>query len=100
MQLINNMKKVVVIALQTWLDISIQETGNVYNAFEIALANNRSLTDDLVPGETILIPTGVIISDKELKYFEARNILPATGIYITQNDYLEYELPQEFPLSF
>lgn len=38
---------------QSFLDLVIQGTGDVYNAFEMALKNNRNLTDDLKIGEEI-----------------------------------------------
>jgi hypothetical protein len=41
---------------QTLLDIASQELGDASRAFEIAVMNNMSLTDDLVSGETLLTP--------------------------------------------
>lgn len=82
---------------QTWYDISIQETGNVFNAPDIARANNCSATDDLP--QSIIIPDGLPTSTKELQYFRTNEIVPATGIRLMP--YIDdYELPNEFPMSF
>jgi predicted transcriptional regulator len=73
------MKKIKVLSLQSWFDISIQYTGNIYNAFTIANANNRSLTDILITDEIVIIPDELLLSNKAIQYFEARNLKPATG---------------------
>ena len=93
------MKKVKVLSLQNWFDISIQHTGNVYNAFAIATANNRSVTDILTTGEILIIPNGLLLSNKTIQYFEARNLKPATGGLKRTNPQLEnYLLPNIFPI--
>lgn len=92
------MTTIKVLSLQSFLDLSIQYTGNVYNAFEIALANNKSVTDALTIGEMLVIPSGLTKSNKELQYFNARNLLPATAITAKKTDY-SFPLG-EFPISF
>ncbi len=96
------MTTIKVLSLQSFLDLSIQYTGNVYNAFDIALANNKSITDALTVGETLIIPNGLTKSNKELQYFEARGLIPATAIIsIIQKTNNDYTFPQgEFPFSF
>jgi hypothetical protein len=69
-----------VLLLQSWFDLSIQYTGTASNVYEIATANNRSITDDIVPGESILIPDDLAKAQKEIQYYEARAIVPATGL--------------------
>jgi len=93
------MKKIKVLMLQTWFDISIQETGNVYNASAIAFANGRSVSDTPAAGELVTIPEGLTISAKEIQYFKANNIVPATGIVLMPRVGENYELPNEFPIS-
>ncbi len=69
------------LVLQTWFDIAIQYTGSVTDAYAIAYANGgRSVTDDLVPGEVIVIPAGVLILNKTVSYLESKKAIPATGI--------------------
>jgi hypothetical protein len=94
------MKKVKVLVLQSWFDISIQYTGSAKNAYEIALANNRSLTDLLIVSELIIIPEGLDISNKELQYLGARNIIPATGKATPNTQQLQYGFPLGFPIDF
>lgn len=69
------------LVLQTWFDIANQHTGSVMNAYTIAFANGgRSITDDITPGEQIIIPDGIPILKKEVQYLENKKAIPATGI--------------------
>lgn len=65
---------------QSLFDIAIQHTGNVENAFKIAVANELSMTDDLVSGMQILIPDTVIVNAELRDYFTAKKIKPATAM--------------------
>ncbi|PXY44531.1 hypothetical protein [Flavobacterium hydrophilum] len=76
---------VTVLVLQSWFDLAIQHTGSVMNAYALALANGeRSVTDDPVSGEQILIPEGMTILKKETDYLKSKTAIPATGITQTQ----------------
>ena len=44
---------IVVLHHQSFLDLAIQHTGSVENAFLLALSNGKSLTDDLTAGEQL-----------------------------------------------
>jgi LysM repeat protein len=69
------------LVFQTWFDIAIQHTGSVMNAYAIAIANDgRSITDDITPGEFIIIPDDIPILKKEVQYLENKKTIPATGI--------------------
>jgi hypothetical protein len=92
------MKQIKTLSLQNFYDISIQYTGNVYNARAIATANNRSVTDVLRTGETIIIPNGLPLSSKEMQYFAARNLKPATGVLKRSNASEDYLFPNIFPI--
>lgn len=74
------MKTVTVLNNQSILDISIQHTGSVYNAFSIAVANNMCVTDNLVLGSALTIPDTVESNNDVLNYYLLRTIEPATGI--------------------
>lgn len=50
------MNKVTVSYGQTWLDIALQELGDMERAMEIALLNDRSITDELQAGEELMVP--------------------------------------------
>jgi hypothetical protein len=92
--------KVKVLALQTFIDIAIQYTGNASNAYPIALANSRSITDTLTNGEFLVLPIDLIKSTKEVQYYVSKNIKPATGITIKKDLSIDYSFPLEFPISF
>lgn len=92
--------KIKVLSLQTFMDIAIQYTGNVSNAYSIALANNRSITDKLTDGEFLILPLSLKKSDREAQYYTLRKIIPATGITKKRNILMDYLFPLEFPISF
>ncbi|MGZ9736810.1 hypothetical protein [Flavobacterium sp. GNP002] len=46
------------LVLQTWFDIAIQSTGSVVNAYAIAMANGRSVTNHIIAGESIRDSSG------------------------------------------
>ena len=41
---------------QTLADITLQVTGDIERWFEVALLNDASITDDLVPGVSVVCP--------------------------------------------
>lgn len=50
------MNKVTVSYGQTWLDIALQELGDMERAIELARLNDRAITDDLQAGEELMVP--------------------------------------------
>lgn len=81
--------KTIILHNQSLLDIAIQHTGTAENAFDLALANNRSITDDLEAGESIGLTAYGIQQNKDiLSYYQAKKLQPATAIsgdYSTDN---------------
>ncbi|MDA6072093.1 hypothetical protein NJT12_20920 [Flavobacterium sp. AC] len=73
------MKTETALVLQSWFDLSNQYTGSVTNAYEIAYANGRSITDEITPGEKIIIPANISIDNKALIFLQGKKIVPATG---------------------
>jgi hypothetical protein len=72
---------VTALVLQTWFDIAIQHTGSIGNAYAISFANGgRSVTDEITPGEAIVIPATVSILKKEVQYLENKKAIPATSM--------------------
>ena len=71
---------------QSLLDIAVQYTGTIENAFKIAVANGLSLTDELQPGAQLIIPSDVEMNSDVVSYFSGKGIQPATGL--TENDLL------------
>lgn len=66
-------------ANQTFYDISIQYFGTADYAFDIALLNQKSITSTISNGEELKLPSLPIITEV-VQYFQARAIMPATGI--------------------
>lgn len=64
---------------QSFLDIAIQHTGSVYNAFAIAAANGCAVSDSPVSGAKYIIPETVQNDNDVLNYYRSKNIQPATG---------------------
>ncbi len=74
---------------QTWSDVSILATGTADYAFAIALANGLSVTDKLVSGSSIHIPEGLEIQSRDLQFYQARNLAPATGVTLAEMPLLD-----------
>lgn len=64
---------------QSLLDLAIQHTGSVANAFAIAVANNISVTSFLIAGTELLIPENVLKDEDILNFYNSKQIKPATG---------------------
>jgi len=65
---------------QTLFDIAIQELGSAEGAFELAVLNGLNITDDLVPGQELILPD-MVDSDVQ-QYFQNKNIIPATFLTV------------------
>lgn len=74
------MATITVLHNQSLLDIAIQHTGDVTNAFALAVANGISVTDDLQPGADLVIPDDITTDADILNYYSAKGLQPATGI--------------------
>ena len=74
------MREITALVLQTWFDIALQYTGSTSNAYDIAKANSKSLTDDVVGGQIIVIPANLLLQNKEIYYFTTKKIAPSTAI--------------------
>jgi len=84
---------VTALVLQTWFDLAVNHTGSTINAYSIAFANGgRSVTDEITPGEAILIPVEVSIVKKEVEYLENKKAIPATGIALADFEEINPEL--------
>jgi len=67
-----------VLSRQSVFDLAIQQCGCIEAAFDIAQLNNISITDDLLPGQELLMPTAV--DTKTATYYAINGITPATAI--------------------
>ena len=62
---------------QSLLDLALQHTGTIESIFELAVLNEKSITDDMVAGASLLI--GEISNKDILSYYTVKNIQPATA---------------------
>lgn len=81
--------KAIILHHQSLLDLAVQHTGTAENAFDLALANNRSITDDLEAGDWLIANSQELKANKDiLSYYQAKKLQPATAIsgdYSTDN---------------
>lgn len=81
--------KVDVMKFQNLLDVTIQETGTMENAFEVAAANGRSISDDITPG-TIVIPDNATKEASVVTRLSDKRIKPATAITASEQSTSPY----------
>ncbi len=72
------MRKVIVLDRQNIFDIAIHHCGSAEAAFAIAVLNAKSITDDLVAGEVLQLPT--VANRAVAEYYTNNKLQPATGI--------------------
>lgn len=61
---------------QTLIDLAIQELGDASLLFDLAQANNLSITSVLTPAQSIIIPD-VTKDTRVVSYLKRENIFPA-----------------------
>ena len=83
------MREITALVLQTWFDVALQYTGSASNAYDIAKANNKSLTDDIVGGQKVIIPEYLDLRNKEIYYFTTKEIAPSTATNNTEINDIE-----------
>ncbi|MDR2064396.1 MAG: hypothetical protein LBP85_01600 [Prevotellaceae bacterium] len=76
---------------QSLFDIAIRELGSAEAAFDIALANNIGITDDLQPRQVLQIPQiqSDYVKKQTVDYYKINDIKPATAIDSEINILLE-----------
>ncbi|WP_139422972.1 hypothetical protein [Chryseobacterium mulctrae] len=65
---------------QSFQDIAIEKTGNVLNAFSIAVANGYAVSDFLEPGTDLILPEEMEIDVDVLNYYASKHLQPATAL--------------------
>ncbi len=68
----------IVLENQSLLDIAIQLGGSLESVFELAVANDVSITESTNPGQTIFINNQS--QSQIVDYYRSRGITPATSI--------------------
>ena len=70
---------------QTLFDIAILNDGTCDSAFDWAVANGISITDDLLVGTNMVLSTSIFTNDDIANYFKARNHMVATALTLDHN---------------
>ena len=66
---------------QSLLDIALQTLGSAEAAFDIALINGMSITDELFVGQILQIPSmSGYVQRRNAEYYTINSIMPATAI--------------------
>ena len=73
--------QITVLHNQSLLDLALQHTGTIESIFELAVLNEKSITDDMVAGVLLNIPplSGGARNKDILAYYTAKNLQPATA---------------------
>lgn len=64
---------------QSLLDLALQHTGTIESVFEFAEANTLNITDDVVVGNNLVLPSEAFTNKDILGYYTAKNLQPATA---------------------
>ena len=64
---------------QSLLDLALQHTGTIESIFEFAEANALNITNDVVAGRTLVLPTEAFTNKDILSYYTAKKLQPATA---------------------
>lgn len=76
------MTKIKVIANQSVFDVAVQAMGNVDAAFDLAYANEISVTSELLPGQELIIPDSAFSNQEVSAYYTGKNKKIATHILL------------------
>lgn len=74
------MKQITVLNNQSLFDVAIRYCGTVEAIAEIAILNNLSITDDLIPGQIVQIPLTDYGNQEVINYFSTNKVDPATAL--------------------
>jgi hypothetical protein len=70
---------ITVIPEQSLFDIAVQKDGSALAAFDWALANGLSITDELFPGQQLIAPNSGLKNIKISNYFKGKKQMIATS---------------------
>lgn len=63
---------------QSIIDMAIQHCGSAEAAFDLAALNGLSITDKLVPGQTLILPD--VVNRNIVEYYAGKGIVPTTDL--------------------
>lgn len=83
---------------QSLIDFVLNHCGCLDSLLLIATTNNLSITDELLPGQNLIIPNEAIIDKNIRDYYYTKNIIPACGFPVKNK--INYVFPYGFPINF
>lgn len=83
------MRQIIALHNQSLLDVAIRHCGTVEAITDIAILNNISITDELVPGQLITIPAKDYGYQNVVDFFEVNKKQPATALTVENKQIIE-----------
>lgn len=77
-------KETQIIIKQSLLDVAIQQCGAATAAFELAVLNGLSVSNELAPGQ--LVNSDTVADASVADYYRNRNLKPATALTDADKD--------------
>lgn len=74
------MNRYTVLSGQSVEDIAVEVYGRADAALDVAVANGILPTAELVPGEVLILPDGVVEDGSNVSYYSRNGYHPATAI--------------------
>lgn len=87
--------EVIVLDGQSLFDIAIQECGSVEAAFDLAVANNISMSNELASSQSLNITP--VVNKQVVEYYKNKRLQPATWtrfneVQLTGIDFMSIEI--------
>ncbi|MCZ2140824.1 MAG: hypothetical protein LC096_05465 [Bacteroidia bacterium] len=84
---------------QSIIDLCLQHTGSLNGLVDLAIANGVSITEDLVVGSELVVPKNIANNATVLNFYKRKNIVPAIGNTIENQQQLS-DFTNEFTNEF
>ena len=69
-----------IIDKQNLWDLTLMATGHAEGIIAMAVANDKSITDDLVPGEAISTEGVAVLDPDVVEHYRRHQVRPATAV--------------------
>ena len=81
--------EIIVLNNQTLIDIAIRYFGTVEAVLAIAVLNSISVTEELIPGQTLELPNVDYGFQEVVAFFRVNKMQPATALTQDNNEIIE-----------
>lgn len=89
--------KITVLTGQTIIDVAIQVYGSMEGVFALAQENGLSVTENLIPGQTLTYSTENVVDKNIVSRYTAYGIRPATAsVELRNNKIFDYTFDYTF----